>query len=133
MAGPPKPPRRKTGKTVATTTGSAIGISTFASFIGMCCIGPWAVALFGVSGAITMARWAPIRPYILTVAAVLLAWAFWRVYRPQSACDDTSCPAGPSTWIKLSLWVAAVMVVLAFFADQLQWLLVDPTPEGLRE
>ena len=23
--------------------------------------------------------------------------------------------------------------VLAFFADQLQWLLVDPTPEGLRQ
>jgi hypothetical protein len=31
------------------------------------------------------------------------------------------------------LWLAAVMVVLAFFADQLQWLLVDPTPEGLRQ
>lgn len=117
---------------VAATTGGAIGISAIASFIGLCCIGPWAVALFGVSGAITMARWAPLRPYILVMASVMLAWAFWRVYRPQTVCDDGTCPAGPSNSIKIMLWIAAVMVVLAFFADQLQWLIVDPTPTGLR-
>ena len=60
-------------KKVATTTGGAIGISVFASFIGLCCIGPWAVVLFGVSGAVTMARWAPLRPYFIGVAAVMLA------------------------------------------------------------
>ena len=38
---------------IAATTGSAIGISAFASFVGLCCIGPWAVVLFGVSGAVT--------------------------------------------------------------------------------
>jgi hypothetical protein len=31
------------------------------------------------------------------------------------------------------LWVAAGMTVLAFFADDLQWILVDPTPEALRK
>ena len=117
---------------IAATTGGAIGISAIASFIGLCCIGPWAVVLFGVSGAVTMARFAPLRPYIVAVAAVVLAWAFWRVYRPQPVCDDGSCPTGPSIWLKVMLWVAAVMIVLAFFADQLQWVLVDPTPEGLR-
>ncbi len=120
-------------KKIAATTGGAIGISAIASFIGLCCIGPWAVVLFGVSGAVTMARWAPVRPYILVVATLMLAWAFWRVYRPQPVCDDGTCPTGPSLSIKIMLWVAAVMVVLAFFADQLQWLLVDPTPAGLRE
>jgi hypothetical protein len=118
---------------VATTTGGAIGISAFASFIGLCCIGPWAVVLFGVSGAVTMARWAPYRPYILAVAAAMLAWAFWRVYRPQPVCDDGSCVEGPSTWLKTMLWVSLVMIILAFFATDLQWLLVDATPEGLRE
>ncbi len=118
---------------VATTTGGAIGISAFASFIGLCCIGPWAVVLFGVSGAVTMARWAPFRPYILGVATIMLAWAFWRVYRPQPVCEDGSCATGPSVWLKSMLWVAALLIVLAFFADQLQWLLVDATPEGLRK
>ncbi len=119
-------------RTTAATTGGAIGISTFASFIGLCCIGPWAVVLFGVSGAVTMARWAPFRPYIIGVAAIMLAWAFWRVYRPQPVCEYGSCPTGPSIWLKVMLWVAAVMIVLAFFATDLQWILVDPTPEGLR-
>ena len=119
-------------KNVAATTGGAIGISAFASFIGLCCIGPWAVVLFGVSGAVTMARWEPFRPYILAVALAMLAWAFWRVYRPQPACADGSCPAGPSPWLKVMLWVALLLVVLAFFAEELQWLIVDPTPEALR-
>lgn len=117
---------------IAATTGGAIGFSAIASFIGLCCIGPWAVVLFGVSGAVTMARFAPLRPYIIAVAAVMLAWAFWRVYRPQPVCEDGSCPTGPSIWLKVMLWVAAVMIVLAFFADQLQWILVDATPEALR-
>lgn len=117
---------------IATTTGGAIGISAVASFVGLCCIGPWAVALFGVSGAVAMARWAPFRPYIIAVAAAMLAWAFWRVYRPQPVCEDGSCPAGASIWLKIMLWVAAVMIVLAFFADDLQWILIDATPEGLR-
>lgn len=122
-------------KKVATTTGGAIGISAFASFIGLCCIGPWAVVLFGVSGAVTMARWAPLRPYILAVAAAMLAWAFWRVYRTQPVCDDGSCPTSPTSptvWLKTLLWVAAGLIVLAFFADDLQWMLIDATPEGLR-
>jgi mercuric ion transport protein len=119
-------------KQIATTTGGAIGISVFASFIGLCCIGPWAVVLFGVSGAVTMARWAPVRPYIVGVAAVMLAWAFWRVYRPQPVCEDGSCPTGPSGWLKAMLWVATILVVVAFFADDLQWL-VDATPEALRK
>jgi mercuric ion transport protein len=120
-------------KTTAATTGGAIGISAFASFIGLCCIGPWAVVMFGVSGAVTMARWAPFRPYIIGVAAVMLAWAFWRVYRPQPVCEDGSCSTKPTIWLKAMLWVAAIMIVLAFFADDLQWILVDPTPEGLRQ
>jgi len=119
-------------KKVVATTGGAIGISVFASFIGLCCIGPWAVVLFGVSGAVTMARWAPLRPYIIGVAAVLLAWAFWRVYRPQPECENGSCQAGPSVWLKVMLWVALCMTVLAFFASDLQWVLVDATPQGLR-
>lgn len=61
---------------VAVSTGSAIGISTIASFVGLCCIGPWSVALLGVSGAVAMARYDFLRPYVLGVAAVMLGWAF---------------------------------------------------------
>jgi hypothetical protein len=117
---------------VAGTTASAIGLSALASFIGLCCIGPWAVALFGVSGAITMARFDFLRPYILVAAALMLVWAFWRVYRKPQICEDGTCSRGPSTWLKSALWVAMVFVVSAFFAEELQWFFIDPTPAGLR-
>jgi len=125
----------KEDKKLIATSGSAISISAIASFIGLCCIGPWAVALFGVSGAIAMAHWQPIRPYLLSLALVMLGWAFWRIYGPprQRLCEAGMCSPKPSTWLQISLWFATVLVVLAFFADQLQWLLVDPTPEGLRQ
>jgi hypothetical protein len=117
---------------IASTTGSAIGLSALTSFVGLCCIGPWAVALLGVSGAITMARFDFLRPYILAVAAIMIAWAFWRVYRRPVVCEDGSCADRPSIWLKSTLWLAALLTLAAFFADELQWLLIDPTPEGLR-
>jgi hypothetical protein len=125
----------KEDKKLIATSGSAISISAIASFIGLCCIGPWAVTLFGVSGAIAMTRWQPIRPYLLGLALIMLGWAFWRIYGPprQRLCEAGICSPKPSTWLQISLWFATVLVVLAFFADQLQWLLVDPTPEGLRQ
>ena len=129
-----KNPDALVDKKASAATGGAIGLSAIASFVGLCCIGPWAVSLFGISGAIAMARWQPYRPLILTVAGALLLWAFWRVYRPQQIdqCDADTCKTGASNWLKLSLWVAAVLVGVAFFADELQWLLIDPTPEGLK-
>jgi hypothetical protein len=119
-------------KNVAATTGGAISLGAFASFVGLCCIGPWAVALFGVPGAVYLARWQPARPYILGVAALMMMLAFWRVYRPRKVCADGSCAQPPSKWLKFFLWFGAVLLVLAVFAEDLQWLLVDPTPEGLR-
>ena len=122
-------------KKLAATSGSAIGISAIASFIGLCCIGPWAVALLGVSGAVAMVKWQPFRPYILGLAVVMLLWAFWRVYGPprKKLCDAGLCAARPSLGLQGSLWLAAILISLAFFADQLQWLFVDPTPEALRK
>ncbi len=113
-------------------TGGTIGLSAFASFVGLCCIGPWSVALFGVTGAVALARWEPYRPYILTVAAVMLAWAFWRVYKKSVDCEDGTCRRRASPWLRSTLWLSTGLLILAFFADDLQWLLVDPTPEGLR-
>ena len=117
---------------IAGTTSGAVGLSAIASFIGLCCIGPWAVALFGVSGAITMARFDFLRPYVLTTALIMLVWAFRRVYRPPVICEDGTCAEGPSVWLKTALWLAAALTLAAFFADELQWLLLDPTPENLR-
>lgn len=123
----------KDGKTIIASGGGAVTLSAFASFVGLCCIGPWTVALLGVSGAVTMARWQPLRPFILAVAAVMLGWAFWRTYRLRRVCLAQGCPEKrPSVMMHLSLWLSALLLVAAMFAEKLQWLLVDPTPPGLR-
>ncbi len=123
--------RERIGNAVG-ATGGAIGLSAVASFVGLCCIGPWAVTLLGVPGAVAMARFDFLRPYLLGAAVLMLAWAFRRVYRPARACHDGACADGPSVWLKSLLWVAATLTLAAIFADELQWLLVDPTPEALR-
>jgi MerT mercuric transport protein len=120
-------------KKIIASGGGAVGLSMFASFIGLCCIGPWTVALLGVSGAVSMARWQPLRPYILVVAGAMLAWAFWRTYRLRRVCLADGCAdKRPGTVMYVSLWLSAVLLVLAVFAEQLQWVLVDATPPGLR-
>ncbi len=117
-------------KAVAATTSGAIGLSALASLVGLCCIGPWTVALLGVSGAVAMARWQPLRPYVLAVAAVMLLWAFWRVYGPRCT---SGCSAKVSIWLHSMLWLSALLLGLAFFADELLALLIDATPEALRK
>jgi hypothetical protein len=114
-------------------SGGAVGLSLFASFVGLCCIGPWTVALLGVSGAVSLARWQPFRPYILAVGGLLLAWAFWRTYRLRKTCIAEGCEdKKPGLGMHVSLWLSAALLVLAFFANDLQWLLVDPTPAAMR-
>ncbi len=106
----------RTERNIASATGGAIGLSTLASTIGLCCIGPWAVTLFGVSGAVALARWEPVRLYILGAAGLMLVWAFWQTYRfrqpaqqsatqfdQQSECSDRLCEARSRTWLKLML------------------------------
>jgi hypothetical protein len=120
-------------KKIIASGGSAVGLSMVASLVGLCCIGPWTVALLGVSGAVSMARWQPFRPYILSVAGGMLAWAFWRTYRLRRVCLAKRCmDKPPGTAMYFSLWLSALLLVLAVLAEHLQWLLVDPTPAALR-
>lgn len=99
-------------KTVTATTGGAISLSAFASAVGLCCVGPWTVLVFGVSGAVALARWQPLRPYILVVAAALLAWSMWRVYGPRITGRGR---VHGSAWMQGMLWLATVVLGLSLF------------------
>jgi hypothetical protein len=118
---------------IMASSGGAVSLSLLASFVGLCCIGPWSVALLGVSGAVFMAHWAPYRFYVIGIAGLMLAWGFWRTYRLKRVCVAEGCPEkAPGPAMHISLWATALLLVLALFATDLQWLLVDPTPVGLR-
>lgn len=121
---------KKTNLKESAATGGVVSLSALGSAVGLCCIGPWAVTLFGVGGAIFLTRLEPFRPLILISAMGLLAWAFWRVYRqqPQNAAGTSVKRQTPL--LKSALWISAAFLLIAVFPRDLQWLLVDVVPQG---
>ena len=109
---------------VGSVVGSAVTALTSAA-ASVCCIGPLAIALLGVNGAILAAAFKPYRVYLLSGSLVLLVGAFWSAYRRAPARGGATCPvpAGRSTrivlWVALGLWIGAV--VIQYLANRL-WL-----------
>ncbi|HKV71915.1 MAG TPA: hypothetical protein VJN62_11745 [Gemmatimonadales bacterium] len=91
---------------------------------GACCasavLAPVIVAVLGASGAAWAAGLKPYTGYLLTGAFILLAGAFWMVYRPRPACDVAVEPSGfsrwfprlvrPILWFSAALWMASLLV-----------------------
>jgi hypothetical protein len=94
---------------VAGIAGSALSLGGFAAALGLCCSVPWAVALFGVAGAVTFARLAFLMPYALAGAALLLGIGFWLAYR-KPACADGECDATSRRTLRWVMWITAVSV-----------------------
>ena len=108
-------------RVVGAATG-ALSLSAFAAAVGACCALPWAVALLGVSGAVALARLSFLLPYALLGAALLLAVAFWWVYRPQTACATGLCEQGlrrrPLRWL---VWGATALVAVLGIVGVTSW------------
>ncbi|MDE2111954.1 MAG: hypothetical protein KGJ79_12490 [Alphaproteobacteria bacterium] len=87
-------------------TGSAVGLGSLALAFGLCCVSPWAVTLFGVGGAVLLARLAFVQPYVVAGTFVLLILGFWHAYRrlPAAAIGNRKV----LRWI---VWVGAVVVI----------------------
>src|SRR5712671_7250211 len=90
---------------VGSVVGSAVAAVTSAA-ASICCIGPLAIALLGVNGAILAAAFKPYRVYLLSGSLVLLAGAFWSAYRRAPPPDGAACPVPAGRWTKIVLWVA---------------------------
>jgi cytochrome c biogenesis protein CcdA len=99
-------------KPILGAAGGALGLGGVAAFLGTCCVAPWAVALLGVSGAVTLARFARYQPYVLGVAAVLLGLAFFWAYRPDPGCVDGSCEATSRRRLRWTVWITAILLAL---------------------
>lgn len=103
-------------RAIGTGAGAASGTSLIAVIASFCCVGPWAVMLFGVPGAVMIARWEPYRPYLIVVSAGLLGWSWWRTYRLQKACAAGTCASGPSPWLVAALLIATGLWLFALVA-----------------
>ncbi len=106
-------------KTMVASVIAAVGASA-------CCLGPVVFSLAG-AGALGAAsvRLEPLRPFMLVLTGVLLAGAFYNVYRRPAgiACDSNgACPPDRNRRAKQLLWVATVIVILlAAFPYYVGW------------
>jgi hypothetical protein len=114
----------KSGINISALAGaSSVALTSVASSI--CCIGPLAITLLGVNGAILGAAIKPYRPLFLTVAAMLLTFAYWRLRRSKSGAEGAVCSIQAMRVQKIVLragvviWFAAVGI--GYAADQ-YWL-----------
>ncbi len=68
---------------------SSIGTILTSLFAAACCIGPVIFVVFGTSvgflGKLTFL--APIQPYLLGMAFVMLGYSFWRLYLKKFDCE----------------------------------------------
>lgn len=99
-------------------TGGAIGLGGFAAALAACCGAPWAVGIFGVAGAIVLARLAFLQPYALVAMALMLLAAFWFAYR-RPAPEHSACDPAVRRRLRWFVWagavVAAILAVAALF------------------
>ena len=89
-----------------------------------CCtpvLAPLVVSIFGVSGAIWAAGLKPYSGLIVAVSGALIALGFWLVYRPRPA---GVCEARRPRGVRLVLWLAAGLWLLALAFNVLQFLAV---------
>lgn len=94
----------------ALTTASVL----LAGLASLCCIGPLVAVGIGLGTFGAAAFFEGLRPYLLIVAAALLAAGFYLIYRKPAVerCVDGSCVAlPPKKTQKVLLWLAAAVVV----------------------
>ncbi len=96
----------------------------------VCCLGPIAIAVLGVEGAILAAGIKPYRAPLLAGSVALLGLAFWGTYRSSGGQaagtrDAQACGVGARRITRIVLWVAAALwvgAVLLQFVVNLTWL-----------
>jgi len=89
--------------------GGSLSAALTSAASSICCIGPLAITLLGVNGAILGAAIKPYRPLLLFLALALLGFAYWRVIRPPAEGRDILCPARSRHWQKAIFWFSATL------------------------
>lgn len=85
---------------------------------GACCLGPLVFVSIGVTGAWLgyLPRLEPYRPLFLGVAAMALAFAWRRIYRPTAECKPGEICAIPrvNRGYKIGFWSVALLLAFMF-------------------
>lgn len=94
----------------------ALGGAIAAAFgAALCCIGPVLFALLGLGAFGAASVFASLRPYLLAVAVLALAFGFYRLYfRREQCAPGEACATKPVSKVnRTALWLV-LFVVVAF-------------------
>ena len=85
---------------------------------GACCLGPLVLVSLGVTGAwlAYLPRLEPYRPVFLGAAALALAFAWRRIYRPAAQCKPGEVCALPPVrrGYQIGFWSVATLLAFMF-------------------
>ena len=89
-----------------------------------CCAGPLVLVILGVGGAwgSRLIALEPFQPYLVALAMIFFAFAFYRLYRSQEACAPNEVCAVPAVRSRqrMIFWVvsafAAALIVFPLYA-----------------
>ncbi|WP_298135393.1 mercuric transporter MerT family protein [Acidiferrobacter sp.] len=94
----------------------------------VCCVGPLVLVVAGIGGAwvADLTVLDPLRPWLIAMTIVLLAFAHWRYWRGRRAEAACACPprGGHSA---LWLWLGTVLVAVALAAPYVLPALIAPS------
>lgn len=99
---------------MSTQAASAAGVAALLSSFGSICCIPIVAASLGAGGATLAAFFAPFRSFLIVAVLLLLAYAFFSVYR-KPVCED-ACRKQKSQ--RRLVWMMAVVTILILSA---QW------------
>lgn len=107
------------------TVWSAFAALAAAVLASSCCIGPMVLAVLGAGSFGFATALAPYRPYFLGLTFLLLAGAFYTVYRKPAnaeACcaEEAACAVGGQRRNKTVLWVVTALVLGAAAFPQIE-------------
>lgn len=113
-----------------------VGLAVVGGILGAlaassCCVLPLVLFTLGVSGAWigNVTALAPYQPIFIALTLAFLGYGFYWVYRrPKPACAEGSYCASPKSTrlVKIGLWSATILVVVAFGLPKLAPLFVSP-------
>jgi len=93
-----------------------IGGAIFAAIASsLCCILPLGAVVFGLGAFGAASAFETLRPFLLALAAVALAFSFYRIYFRREKCNEgDACATKPVNRInRLFLW-SGTLVIIAF-------------------
>lgn len=98
---------------------AAVGGILGAIAASTCCVLPFALFTFGVSGAWigNLTALEPYQPYFIAMTVAFLAYGYYAVYwKAKKACAEGSyCATPKSTRIaRIGLWTATALVIIAY-------------------